>query len=84
MMENNLDSTKSVPADIEFTLSYYKPKILDAIVKILDSKKRPDLDPTFHDISRNEAANIDKDTVQILISKLIDSNVITVNKAKQG
>ena len=39
MTENNLDSTKSVPADIEFTLSNYKSKILDAIVKIRDSKK---------------------------------------------
>ena len=41
---------------------------------------------TFSMISRemNEASNIDKDTVQILISKLIDSNVITVKKTKQG
>ena len=59
--ENNLDSTKSVPADIELTLSKYKPKILDAITK------RPDLDSIFHDISRNEASSIDRDTVQILI-----------------
>ena len=36
----------------------------------------------FHDISRNEALNINKVTVQILISKLIDSNVITVKKTK--
>ena len=84
MTGNNLESTYSVPADIDFTLSNYKPKILDAIVKIRDSKKRPDLDSTLHDISRNEASNIDKDTVQILISKLIDSNVITVKKTKQG
>ena len=84
MTENNLDSAKSVPADIEFTLSNYKPKIVDAIAKIRDSKKRPDLDSIFHDISRNEASNIDKDTVQILISKLINSNVITVKKTKQG
>ena len=84
MTENNLDSAKSVPADIKFTLSNYKPKILDAIVKIRDSIKRPDLDSIFHDISRNEASNIDKGAVQILISKLIDSNVITVKKTKQG
>ena len=75
--ENNVDSAKFVPADIEFILSNYKPKILDAIAKIRDSKKRPDLDSIFHDISRNETSNIDKDTVQIFISKLIDSNVIT-------
>ena len=53
MTENNLDSAKTVSADIEFTLSYYKTKILDAIVKIRDSKKCPDLDSFFHDISRN-------------------------------
>ena len=84
MTENNLDSTKSASADIDFTLSYYKPKILDAIVKIWDSKKRPDLDSIFLHISKNEASNIDKDIVQILFSKLIDSNVITVKKTKVG
>ena len=60
------------------------PGIVDAIVKIRDSKKRPDLNSIFHDISRNEDLNIDKDNVQILISKFIDSNVITVKKTKQG
>ena len=76
------DKVWSFSADIDFTLRYYKPKILDAIVRIRDSKKRPDLDSIFHDISRNEASNINKDTVQILISKLIDSNVIIVKKTK--
>ena len=38
----------------------------------------------IRDISRNEASNINKDAVQILISKLIDSNLITVKKTKQG
>ena len=42
MTENNVDSAKSVLADIEFTLSNYKPIFLDAIAKIRDSKKRPD------------------------------------------
>ena len=60
MTENNLDSVKTVPADIEFTLSNYKPKIPDAIVKIRDSKKFSGLDSIFHDIARNEAWNIDK------------------------
>ena len=32
--ENRLVSTNSVPADIEFKLSNYKPKILDANIKI--------------------------------------------------
>ena len=82
MTKNNLDSTKSVPADIDFTLSKYKLKIIDAIVKIRDSKKRPDIDSIFRDISRSEASSIDKDTAQILISKLIDSNVITIKKTK--
>ena len=60
MTKNNLDSIKSVSADIDFTQSYYKPKILDAIVKIRDSKKRPDLDSIFHDISINEASKLTK------------------------
>ena len=81
--ENNLGSAKSFPTYTEFTLSNYNPKILDATIKIQDSKKRPDLDSIFHDISRNEVSNIDKDTAQFIISKLIDSSVITVKKTKQ-
>ena len=45
MTKNNLGTTKSVSADIDFTPSYYKPKILDAIIKTRDSEKRPDLVP---------------------------------------
>ena len=84
MTANNVDSAKSVPADIESTL------ILDAILdsrcycQNLRFQETSRLDSLFHDISRNEASNIDKDAVQILISKLIDSNVITVKKIKQG
>ena len=40
--------------------------------------------PRFHDISINQLSNIDNDTVQILVSKLIDSNAITVKETKQG
>ena len=82
MTENKLDPANFIPADIELELSSCKPKILDAIIKIWESKKRPDLEFIFLDISRNEALSIDKDTVQILISKLTDSNVITVKKTK--
>ena len=39
MTENNPDSVKSVPADIEVTLSNYQPKIPDATVKIRNSKR---------------------------------------------
>ena len=42
-MENKLDFANSVPADIEFKLNSYKPNILNAIIKIGDSKKRPEL-----------------------------------------
>ena len=35
-------------------------------------------------LTATEASNIDKDTLQILISKLIDSNVITIKKTKLG
>ena len=79
MTENKLISASSVPAEVvfeliilagvEFELINYKPKILYAVIKIRDSKKCPDLDFIFHDISKNKASNIDGDTFQILISK---------------
>ena len=40
MTENNLDSASSVPSDIEFKLSNYKPKMLGVIINIRDSKTR--------------------------------------------
>ena len=51
MTEKNLESTNCVPADIEFKLCNYKRKILDAVIKIRDSK----LQFHFHDTSRNKA-----------------------------
>ena len=39
IVENKLNPTNSVSADIAFKLSKCKPKILDAIIKIRDSKK---------------------------------------------
>ena len=78
------DSVNSVLADIEFKLSNYKLKVVNAIIKTRDSKKHSDIDSIFHDISRNKASNIRKDAVQIPMSKLVDLNVIIVNKTKQG
>ena len=52
---------------------------------LLSELKIPEnLDSIFHNISWNKALRIDKDTVKILISKLIDSNLITVKKTKQS
>ena len=76
MTEKKLGSTNSVPADIEFKLCNYKPKILDAVIKIRDSKPQFH----FHDTSRNKAWNIDKTALQILISKLADLNVTFIKK----
>ena len=67
---------------MKFKLRNHKPKILDAIVKIWDFKKRPDLDFAFRDVSRNESSDINRDIVKMLISKLIDSNVTTMKKKK--
>ena len=39
IVENKLNPTNSVSANIAFKLSKCKPKILDAIIKIRDSKK---------------------------------------------
>lgn len=52
MAENKLDSINSIPADIEFEISNYKRKILNANIEIRRYKKRPDLISIFHDASR--------------------------------
>lgn len=47
-------------------------------------KKRPELDCIFHDVSKNDASNIDKDTVQFLVSKLIHSMQLLLTKQNKS
>ena len=61
------------------TSSLFKPKILCAIDRIKEKKKRPDIDSIYYYLSRTEASNIGKISIEQLLNELVKKNVL-VNK----
>ena len=59
--------------------SLFKPKILCAIDRIKEKKKRPDIDSIYDYLSRTEASNIDKISIELILNELVKENV-AVNK----
>ena len=59
--------------------SLFKPKILCAIDRIKEKKKRPDIDSIYDYLSRTEASNIDKISIELILNELVKENVV-VNK----
>ena len=61
----------------------FKPKVLNAINKIRESKKRPDNDSILDYIIKTEASNVDKLIISIT-NELINQNLIENKKTRQG
>ena len=72
MNENINDSESS-----EFSL--FKPKILEAIDTIRSEKKRAYVNSIYKEFCRNQASNVDENTIASFLSELIKLNEI-VNK----
>ena len=69
---NDLEKTTEIS-------SFFKPKILCAIDRIKEKKKRPDIDSIYDYLSRTEASNIDKISIELILNELVKENVV-VNK----
>ena len=54
----------------------FKPKILCAIDRIKEKKKRPDIDTIYDYLSRMEASNINKISIEFILNELIKENVL--------
>ena len=62
----------------------FKPKILNAINKTLESKKRPDDDSILGYIVKTEASNVDRFLIISVTNELVNQNLIENKKAQQG
>ena len=61
-----------------------KPKILDAIDQIRQTKKRPDTDSIYDFIARTCATNINRELIEVVIEELIAQNDVFNKKTAQG
>ena len=62
----------------------FKPKVLNAINKIRESKKRPDNDSILDYIIKTEASNVDKPLIISITNELINQSLIENKKTRQG
>ena len=65
-------------------LLLFKPKVLNAINKICESRKRPDDDSIIDYIIKTEASNVDKPLLVSITNELINQNLIENKKTRQG
>ena len=62
----------------------FKSKVLNAIKKIRESKKRPNNDSILDYIIKTEASNVDKPLVISVTNELMNQNLIENKKNRQG
>ena len=74
---NDLEKTTEIS-------SLFKPKILCAIDRIKEKKKRPDIDSIYDYLSRTEASNIDKISIELILNELVKENVVVNKKTSLG
>ena len=62
----------------------FKPKVLNAINKIRESKKRPDNDSILDYKIKTEASYVDKPQIISITIELMNQNLIENKKTRQG
>ena len=63
---------------------FFKPKVLNAINKIRENKKRPDNDSILDYIIKTEASNVDKLLIISITNELVNQNLIENKNTRQG
>ena len=56
----------------------FQPKIISAVKKLIDKKKRPNIESIYNHISKTKATNVDKKSVEDTITELVDSFITEV------
>ena len=65
-------------------LFLFKLKILQAIEYIREKRKRPDTNAIYEHLKKTEASNIDKETIDNIISELINQKILENKKSTYG
>ena len=75
------NKNESVTSD---KLFLFKPKILQAIEYIREKRKCPDTNAIYEHLKKTEASNIDKETIDNIISELINQKILENKKSTYG
>ena len=82
--EKMLITPKIIHDDVNDSHSHFEEKIFQAIDYLKEvSHKRPDIDSTFGFINKSTASNITKESLEEIITDLVNKNLI-INKRSDG
>ena len=84
-MEYQTDNTQHIErANNDDSFEIFKPKILMAIDKIKEKKKRADIDAILNFIAQADATNIDKNTIKDFVTQLVAQKLLIKKNTSQG
>ena len=84
-MEHQTDNTQHIErANNDDSFEIFKPKILMAIDKIKEKKKRADIDAILNFIAQADATNIDKNTIKDFVTQLVAQKLLIKKNTSQG
>ena len=84
-MEHQTDNTQHIErANNDDSFEIFKPKILMAIDKIKEKKKRADIDAILNFIAQADATNIDKNAIKDSVTQLVAQKLLIKKNTSQG
>ena len=84
-MEHQTDNTQHIErANNDDSFEIFKPKILMAVDKIKEKKKRADIDAILNFIAQADATNIDKNTIKDFVTQLVAQKLLIKKNTSQG
>ena len=83
-MEHQTDNTQHIKRGNNDSFEIFKPKILMAIDKIKEKKKRADIDAILNFIAQADATNIDKNTIKDFVTQLVAQKLLIKKNTSQG
>ena len=84
IMDNAFKQLSISTEGLSDEITHFKPKILNTIDFICNKKKGADTNSIYEELSKSEATNIDKNTIDIIINELLTQKVILNKKSCYG
>ena len=83
-MEHQTDKTQHTEREKYDSFQIFRPKILMAIDKIKEKKKRADIDTIHNFIVQADPTNIDKNTIKDFVTQLVAQRLLLRRNTSQG